>query len=174
METLISIYFLIAVVVALVISFIIRSFGNIRCKWFEKKLLRSFKENHKNLRNLMREYRYLVEISKKINSKKYTVYYDKDYWNEVIDYHKNEIAKQSFGLFRGKLYEIHNHLDLLTFLNMISYNAGVKPELIESFVRNYKETLISEIIARETNGYEEKQKEIFSETLKHQIEFSLQ
>lgn len=57
---------------------------------------------------------------------------------------------------------------------MASYNSGIKSELIENFVKNYKNTLISEIVAKETYGYEENQKSIFSETLIKQINFSLQ
>lgn len=174
MGTLILTVCLVTLGILLFMAFLIRSFGNISCRRLEKKLLRNLKKDHQNLKNLLREYRFLIKISSIINSKKYTIYYDKTYWNEVIDSNINEISNQSFRLFSEKIYSTKDYVDLQSFLNMISYNAGAKPELIENFVKNYKSTLITEIIAKETSGYEEMQKEIFSETLKHQINFSLQ
>jgi len=174
MKSIIVLLLLIVVFALLLISFVIRSFGNISCRRTQTRLKKDFKKNYNNLRNLLREYRVLVGIKNRVNKKKYSIFYDKNYWNEILDFHIDEISKQSFKLFNQKLYSINDYIDLQSFLNSISYNSGIKPGVIENFVKNYKNTLISEIVAKETLGYEGEQKSIFSETLINQITFSLQ
>ncbi len=140
--------------------------GYLVCDHLRRKLSKRYKKNRNDLKALVGDYRFLLKISRKVNKRKFSLFYNKKYWNKVIIPQREKIEDKALALFKKQFDAVETYPGLNALLFSADLHFGEVVPKIKEFLDIHKGLKIDKIVGEQYKSYPEEKRMYLAKNMK--------